>query len=710
MRRVLMHIAAIITVVVSGQSPASAQQDKCARGGCVPGTSGLRSAALSQSAEGDGLAAAASNSLNFFRNYFVTGDYAVAGVGVRGSGTGTVNMTAVPAGAEVVAAYLYWQTLGDGQSATFRGLSITGTPLGTTISPCWVPPSITTYRADVLGRLPRDAQGRVIANGSHTVQFPDSGDWDAEPSTEGASLVIVYTSPALPYKAVVIYDGTFTAAPTVNDGLNLVIRNFGQPSGSPPQARITHIVGDGQAAGDQAFMDTLSVNGTVLGNSRQAFTGAQGAMWDNLTSNVTALVPSNASSLRTTVAWPSDATGNRDCLTWGAIVFSTTNPPLPALSLSQVFDNSVTAQVSSTTGPDIMTATFTPNRGGLSLGQAASLAGYDHLNWLNIVTKDTALSFPLLRNLAGLTDHNGTLPVPPYFDPVFGGYQYQAANCGVQLPVKDRLPWYLDEEYSFNCKQRSASPIVLSEREGLYSPTSTSLSFEDIPGSFANVEFLTALVGVRSDGSGDILNFPSTIFRWEYDGSLDELLYFPDLRLKTFTDLTAAEVSLLESSPVIRGNTNPAIVQRTGTIKVSATVPEIPVDALQVLARQGIGIRHHSGIVTPVEIDIKPGEFPNSVNPRAKGAIPVAILTTPHFTASTVSASSVRFGPSTAPEIHGRGHIEDVDGDGDLDMVLHFDTAAAGIACGNSTAGLSAQTVDGRLVQGSNTIKAVGCK
>jgi hypothetical protein len=39
-------------------------------------------------------------------------------------------------------------------------------------------------------------------------------------------------------------------------------------------------------------------------------------------------------------------------------------------------------------------------------------------------------------------------------------------------------------------------------------------------------------------------------------------------------------------------------------------------------------------VVVPVAIDIKPGTFPNSINPRSKGVIPVAILTADTFNAT----------------------------------------------------------------------------
>jgi TolB protein len=111
-----------------------------------------------------------------------------------------------------------------------------------------------------------------------------------------------------------------------------------------------------------------------------------------------------------------------------------------------------------------------------------------------------------------------------------------------------------------------------------------------------------------------------------------------------------------------------------------------------------------------VEIDIKPGSFPNSINPRSQGVIPVAILTTSAFDATMVDALSVKFGPAGATESHGRSHIEDIDSDGDLDLVLHFRTQATGIQCGDTSASLTGKTISGTAIQGADSIRTVGCK
>jgi hypothetical protein len=124
-----------------------------------------------------------------------------------------------------------------------------------------------------------------------------------------------------------------------------------------------------------------------------------------------------------------------------------------------------------------------------------------------------------------------------------------------------------------------------------------------------------------------------------------------------------------------------------------------------------IGIFFDSfSIALQVAIDIKPGEFPNSINPRSQGVIPVAILTTDTFDATTVDPLSITFGPNGAIEAHGRGHIEDVDGDGDDDVVLHFRTQETGIQCGDTSASLTGETFSGQAIQGSDSIVTVACR
>ena len=120
-----------------------------------------------------------------------------------------------------------------------------------------------------------------------------------------------------------------------------------------------------------------------------------------------------------------------------------------------------------------------------------------------------------------------------------------------------------------------------------------------------------------------------------------------------------------------------------------------------------------------VDIDIKPGSDPNSVNFKNKGVLPVAILTTDTFDATTVDPGTVIFdifqiNGSTPPN---KCAIEDVDGDGDLDLICHFsipdiDKKCQGIVDGrvvHATGQILADTFDGLPIQGLDSIRWVQC-
>jgi len=105
-------------------------------------------------------------------------------------------------------------------------------------------------------------------------------------------------------------------------------------------------------------------------------------------------------------------------------------------------------------------------------------------------------------------------------------------------------------------------------------------------------------------------------------------------------------------------------------------------------------------------IDIKPGDL-NDINPFSNGVIPVAILTTEGFDALTVDADSVLFGPAEAEKMHRRAHVEDADGDGDLDLVLHFRAQKTGIAPGDTEACVTGQTYDGVRIEACDLVRTV---
>ena len=110
-----------------------------------------------------------------------------------------------------------------------------------------------------------------------------------------------------------------------------------------------------------------------------------------------------------------------------------------------------------------------------------------------------------------------------------------------------------------------------------------------------------------------------------------------------------------------------------------------------------------------VDIDIKPGSGPNTINPKSKGVVPVAILGSATFCVNDVDVTNLAFGPGgAAPDHTEGGHLKDVNGDGYTDLVSHYRTQETGIAKGDTAACVNAQTNDGLAIVGCDSFKIAG--
>ncbi len=112
-----------------------------------------------------------------------------------------------------------------------------------------------------------------------------------------------------------------------------------------------------------------------------------------------------------------------------------------------------------------------------------------------------------------------------------------------------------------------------------------------------------------------------------------------------------------------------------------------------------------------VDIDIKPGSEQNRINPESGGRTKVAVLTTCYFDATTIDPSTCyMLGPSTrnsgAPVENWQ--LQDVDGDGDIDMILQFQTNLTGIEQGDEEASVIGNTDVGESFNGTDGITTVG--
>jgi hypothetical protein len=327
--------------------------------------------------------------LNFGNNFFVTGDYIVAGtVGMNNSfqtinGTsytvGTVTVpdgnpgiqgaTKVPKGAQVVAALLYWQTVemigaaaggpGSGQNGFFRpllykssggpaapGYPISGVNVGSTTAISWSSGTCAgtssskitrTYRADVGGGLPIDANGNQVANGSFEVRLPSVGT-PSTPLTFGATLVIIYriptgaSGPNVPLNAIVFFDGA--ADPGIATRSVTQLLNGFYDADLSPISRLTYIGGNGNPGRTETL--SLSSTGPLGANAPvrlpslypklPTFPGyySSSYSWDNPTwtfSSPNNPIQNDAFSATTQLVPSGTSPG---CISTAAVIFSTT--------------------------------------------------------------------------------------------------------------------------------------------------------------------------------------------------------------------------------------------------------------------------------------------------------------------------------------------------------------------------------------------------
>jgi probable HAF family extracellular repeat protein len=112
-------------------------------------------------------------------------------------------------------------------------------------------------------------------------------------------------------------------------------------------------------------------------------------------------------------------------------------------------------------------------------------------------------------------------------------------------------------------------------------------------------------------------------------------------------------------------------------------------------------------------IDIKPGWDPNNINPRNRGRIPVAILSTIDFDAPTqVDQKSLTFGSTGNEEslVSCNRRSKDVDGDGLRDLLCYFNIRSTGFQCADSEGILRGYTVDGMPIEGRDSITIMRCQ
>jgi len=431
-----------------------------------------------------GHAQGVNDGLHFFKNYFVTGGSVTGSVdfephsGGNGFATAVIPISGVPQAADIIGAFLYWETIAAGsQSSTvsgarFHGFDISSVtkqvgfrPLSANFAPCWssggganTTYTMATYRTDVLRFLPigddptKPGYGKRLANSidlatqfpdvadarnAHTVVLPEAGTGNQVPQTAGASLVIIYRdtrddiSPAEgvqrpPLTSVVIFDGLDLQAQGTTT--TRTIKGFYLASSSPT-ATLTAIVGSGaKNTTEQLWFNSQSIatNPFVGINSPGSDRG-----WDSPTFDVSALIGQSTTTAygqQADVSITHDSATPYDCLNQTALILNTTAQDADRDGIVDSWESSATSgsllDPNDVPLPDLYAMGARPNKQDLFVEIGRTVLNESYINPFqgSVSPHDhmpSALALSLVGNAykrAPVANLNGSTGIAVHFD------------------------------------------------------------------------------------------------------------------------------------------------------------------------------------------------------------------------------------------------------------------------------------------------------
>jgi len=104
------------------------------------------------------------------------------------------------------------------------------------------------------------------------------------------------------------------------------------------------------------------------------------------------------------------------------------------------------------------------------------------------------------------------------------------------------------------------------------------------------------------------------------------------------------------------------------------------------------------------DVDIKP----KNINPRSGGKVPIVILSTETFDASRIDPDTVTVAGAPVdikPNGTTASSLQDINGDGLLDLIIHINASEIQLTSFNSEAIVEGLTVDGKFFWGTDTIE-----
>ena len=326
---------------------------------------------------------------------------------------------------------------------------------------------------------------------------------------------------------------------------------------------------------------------------------------------------------------------------------------------------------------DQATAVWQTADGGFIVAAGTSSFGTGHYDvWLLRLDAEGALVW---QQTYGGTQADVALDVQQTSD---GGFVVMAATGSFGATGLD--PWIL---------KLTAGGTVEWQRR--YDTGAVDLQLEEVR-QISDGGYIAAVGGTRpcagcvppSPGPREFL-----VLRLQPDGSISNSC---PASLGASTDGAALPTSAVTQD-------SPAIIQQGSARALGTGVGITETDATVETLCSGPAVRS-------VRIDIKPGSDPNSINLKRQGTTPVAILSTADFDAvAQVDRSSLTFGRTGDEESLAfcTNSAEDVNGDGRLDLVCHFENGKTGFRDGDTEGILRGNTITGVPIEGRDAVRII---
>ena len=187
----------------------------------------------------------------------------IAGNAAGGGNSGTIGLTGVPAGAEIIRAELYWNVLTNsdeasntGRDIVFAGENISGTQIGFVagLTPCFSQANTVAWKADVTPFVSGD--GAYAVSG-----FPGGNLINGADFTEGVSLNVLYDDGSSTLRQFVNYEGLVVSHPAGATAVSQMMMGFTADPVGPVEATWYPVIGNGQISPED-----LELSGTGAGS------------------------------------------------------------------------------------------------------------------------------------------------------------------------------------------------------------------------------------------------------------------------------------------------------------------------------------------------------------------------------------------------------------------------------------------------------------